>query len=150
MKVNLEQVEHTAKSLQIEESKVTEMVESLKRAIEEEKELKGKAEREKNIFVALINSSGLRQDEKELFESLPLYIFQIPEESDHNELPAKIEKACYEFNASKKGMKEPVLNIFDGTNVIQNKFFKDQKIKRVTKEPMIIILSDSDPFSNNV
>ncbi|MDR2341366.1 MAG: hypothetical protein LBD72_03515 [Puniceicoccales bacterium] len=71
------------------------------------------------------------------------WVLQIPEDQSPLEVPAKLIRAAYDFNQSKKGVRDPVQSITDVCEVVQAKFLKPQGVWVKTKEPILVIRTDN-------
>lgn len=73
----------------------------------------------------------------------PMFIVQIPESDDPNDILSAIEAASKEFNTTPKGMKKPVTKVGDAFDTVQAKFFKANRISVKTKSPTFTIITDN-------
>jgi hypothetical protein len=140
-KVDVEQVEFTMQSVGIPAADIQKVIADLEQALVEEDEAKEKKPRvKKTVF-------GIARTDKPIPspEETPLLAVQAPEELTHVEVEERFYKACYAYNANhKSGQKNPVKEVFDAVGATGiGKFFKEQDIKVLTKEPINIIPTDN-------
>jgi len=77
-------------------------------------------------------------------ENVPMWVFKVPEEEKHTEVMARFFKGVYDFNAkSRKGRKNPIKSVGDGIQAVGSKHFKPAKSPIVTKEPVIVLVTDN-------
>lgn len=144
-KVDIEQVEHTANLVGIDQTKTQKLIKDLRQAIEEENADKDKQPREKKQFIVIANVDEKTTDFVEELQNTPISVIEYPEDGDHNEVINKIYAAIYDFNANnKKGQKNPVKKVFEGLEVLPMKHFKEVGVGRKTKEPVIIVTTDNN------
>lgn len=149
-KVDIEQIEFTARLVGIDPTKVEKLIKDLKRSVEEEKENKPKRKKTKNQLVAVANTTGKDEGFIRQLTETPIFIVQVPTEDDHNLIPEKISKAAKEYHQSKKGKKFPVKNLWEALGHIQEKYFKSYKLGRKTKEPIIVVANAGEILPVNI
>jgi hypothetical protein len=93
----------------------------------------------KKQFVILISDPNGRFTD-ELFTG---WVLQVPEDQSPLEVPAKLIRAAYDFNQSKKGARDPAQTITDVCEVVPVKFLKPQQVWVKTKEPILVIRTDN-------
>lgn len=140
-KVSIDQVEHTAQSLQIDGSKVNKLVDDLRKSLEEE--AAEPVKREKKQLVVVANIEGLSEDLVSAISEIPMMIVEYPADGDHNQIVPSIHKAAYEYNLSKKGQKKPVTKVLETLSTAQRKFFKPENIGVKSKEISILVTTDN-------
>jgi hypothetical protein len=93
----------------------------------------------KKQFVILISDpNGKFTDE--LFTG---WVLQIPEDQSPLEVTARLIRAAYDFNQSKKGARDPAQTMTDVCEVVPAKFLKPQQVWVRTKEPVLVIRTDN-------
>jgi hypothetical protein len=93
----------------------------------------------KKQFVILISDpNGKFTDE--LFTG---WVLQIPEDQSPLEVTARLIRAAYDFNQSKKGARDPAQTITDVCEAVPAKFLKPQQVWVKTKEPVLVIRTDN-------
>ena len=143
-KVAIDQVEHTASSVGIEQDKVRTLVQDLRKAIEEESELSDKEPRVKKRLVIVANVSGKDENLVKLLSEIPFSVVECAEDFDHNQVVGQVCVAAYDFNANnKKGVKKPVKTVFEALEIVPAKHFKPTGVNRKTKEPVIVVTTDN-------
>jgi len=149
-KVEIEQIEHTAKSVGIEAQKVDNLIIDLKESIEQEKELKDGQPREKKQFLVIANTSHLSEEDAAKITETPMVVVQFPEDGDHNEVIQGVVTAARSYNIElkespkKKSRRKPVEKILEAISAVQAKFFKNEGIVIKTKEPVIVVTTDNE------
>ncbi|MDR1456719.1 MAG: hypothetical protein LBI34_01530 [Puniceicoccales bacterium] len=93
----------------------------------------------KKQFVILISDP----DGKFANELFTGWVLQVPEDQSPLEVGAKLIRAAYDFNQSKKGAREPAKTITDVCEVVPAKFLKPQHVWVKTKEPVLVIRTDN-------
>jgi hypothetical protein len=67
------------------------------------------------------------------------WVLQIPEEKSAQEVNADLIRAAYEFNASKRGSKDPAKTITDVCEIVPSKILRKHSVWVKTKEPILVI-----------
>ncbi len=146
-KVDIDQIEFTARSVGIDAQKIDALVHDLAQAIQEEKERKESQPREKKQHIVIANTEGLSEDVIKALPEIPMVVVQYPEDLDHNDLLGSINKASYEFNAEIEGKKNtkktPVKKVLEAILHVTAKHFKGKKITVKSKEPVILVITDN-------
>ncbi len=94
----------------------------------------------KHLIVASDPSGTL----KSTLEGVPMWVFKVPDEEKHTEVMERFFKGVYDFNAnSRKGRKNPVKTVGDGIQAVPTKHFKPSKSPVLTKEPVIVLVTDN-------
>jgi hypothetical protein len=93
----------------------------------------------KKQFVILISDP----DGKFADELFTGWVLQIPEDQSPLEVNARLIRAAYEFNQSKKGAREPAKTITDVCEIVPTKFLKQQQVWVKTKEPVLLVRTDN-------
>ena len=142
MKVDLADIEHILNKHNIDRTTINAVVEDAKQAVEDAKADGGEAKKKgkyKHLIVVC-------DPEKEFpgIENLSMYILKVKDEKAHTEVLPRLYKGVYEFNAkSRKGRKNPVKTLGDAMQAVPPKFYKPAKSPILTKEPVIVLVSDN-------
>jgi hypothetical protein len=72
------------------------------------------------------------------------WVLQIPENESVATTQERIFRACYDFNASKKGRLLPVKTIGEGLENVPAKFFKEADVWVKTKVPVLMLRTDNE------
>ena len=71
------------------------------------------------------------------------WVLQIPEEDSPVTTQDRINRAVYDFNASKKGRMLPAKTVGEALENVPAKFFKEQQVWVKTKTPVLILTTDN-------
>lgn len=139
-KVDLSEVANVIRKNEVEPSVLRRILEELNAEAqkkEADKEEKGPAQ--KKQFVLLVS------DPENKLEGLELvgWALQIPEEDSPLTLMERVQRAAYEFNASKKGRKCPIKSIGETLESVPAKFFKETAVSVKTKTAVQVIITDN-------
>jgi hypothetical protein len=97
---------------------------------------KGERKKNKNEFIIVALT-----DKTEITD-IPCFIVQVDQNYDHNLLPEQIDTIAVRYNENRK--KKPACkNVIDVFEIVQNKFFKEFKIARKTKHPVIVTIKSN-------
>jgi len=103
-----------------------------------------KPEREKNPkkqFVAIVVTDN------EEIEEVPMFMVQIEEGDDHNTIIDRITHATAEHNNTPKGEKFPIDTLGGALQETKRKFITEKKVWVKTKEPVIIVRTDTNKLT---
>lgn len=76
-------------------------------------------------------------------DELPMWVVKVTEETPHTDVLNIINKAVYDYNAnSRKGRTKPIKTIGEAMEVLKAKQFKPAKHPIVTKEPVVVLVTD--------
>ncbi len=142
MKLDIELFEHLLNEFKIEQKTAEAIVE---RAKEEAEAAKGDAGNgaKKSKYKYLIVASDPDKQIPNL-ENVPMWVFKVKDEEAHTDVLKRFYKGVYDYNAkSRKGKKNPIKTIGDGIQAVGPKFFKPEKSPVLTKEPVIILVTDN-------
>jgi oligoribonuclease (3'-5' exoribonuclease) len=134
-KIDCGVVEEIVKSKVKDNKDLIEVLNALKKAIEDDaaEKAENKAKTEKKKFMAV-----------QLNDLESVYILQGKESFDESTLVELIKtKISVDFNQSPKGSKNPVANLADLFEFVSNKFFKDYDLSVKTKIPLDLIHSQN-------
>lgn len=143
MKVDIDDVEHILTKYKIDRKTIDSVVEEVTAAAEDAKGPNvgnGKKTKYKHLIVA----SDPDGTKTKLLEETPMWVFKVPEDEKHTEVMGRFFKGVYDFNAkSRKGKKNPVKTVGDGIQTVPTKFFKPNKSPVLTKEQVIVLVTDN-------
>ena len=103
---------------------------------EEEKE---KPPRVKRQFVIMVSDPEGHIPEKDFVG----WVLQIPEDDSPATTEERLRKSAYDFNASPRGRKLPVMSIGETCENVTAKFFKEYKVDVKTKVPVQVLVTDN-------
>lgn len=72
------------------------------------------------------------------------WVLQIPEEESPASVHDRLNKAAYDYNASKKGRLYPAKTVGDALEAVPAKFFKEAELWVRTKEPVLVLKTDNE------
>ena len=138
-KIDLEVVKFVLDQNIEEQRTVANIMEDLRRQLEQEEAEKEKKERVKKQFVVLVSDP-----EKDLEGKIKTgWVLQIPEGDDPSTVEARLIDAALEFNTSSKGRKMPVSSIGDACEALPPRITKDHQVWIKTKEPIYLLRTDN-------
>ncbi len=94
---------------------------------------------QKKQFVILVSDPDGQMPDTELAG----WVIQIPEDASALSLMERIQKAAYEFNATRRGRKLPVESIGEALEAVPSKNFKDVEVWLKTKTPVLVLTTDN-------
>ncbi|MEX2381898.1 MAG: hypothetical protein WD490_05915 [Opitutales bacterium] len=94
----------------------------------------------KKQFVMLISDPDHELPEKDFVG----WVAQIPESDSPATVEERIHKAVYDFNASPRGRKMPILSIGEACESVAAKFFKEHQVAIKTKVPVLIVKTNNE------
>lgn len=144
MKVDIEDVEHIISKYQVDQKTAQLIVADIKQAAEDAKaDAAGEAKAKKTKYKYLIVASDPDKQVPNL-ENIPMWVFKVPDEENHTDVLPRFFKGVYAYNAgSRKGKKNPIKSVGDGIQAVGSKFFKPAKSPILTKEPVIVLVTDN-------
>jgi hypothetical protein len=142
MKVDLEDIQLALSQHGVEQKLAQQIINDVKQAAEDAKGGNGPAKKTKYKY--LIVASDPDGTKKTLIENTPMWVFKVPDEEKHTDVLPRFYKGVYDFNAkSRKGRKNPVKTVGDGIQAVGSKHFKPNKTPILTKEPVIVLVTDN-------
>lgn len=144
MKVDIEDVEHIIAKYQVDQKTAQQIIADVKQAAEDARADGGLgAGGKKTKYKFLIVASDPDKKYPDL-ENIPMWVFKVPDEENHTDVLGRFYKGVYEFNAkSRKGRKSPIKTVGGGIQAVGSKFFKPNKTPILTKEPVIVLVTDN-------
>ncbi len=103
-----------------------------------------KPEREKNPKKQFV---VLAVTDNEEIEEVPMFMVQIEEGDDHNTIIDRITHATAEHNNTPKGEKFPIDTLGGALQETKRKFITEKKVWVKTKEPVIIVRTDTNKLT---
>ena len=104
---------------------------------EEEKEKKPRIKRQ---FVIMVSDPEGEMPPKDFTG----WVLQIPEEDSPATTEERLRRAAYDFNASPRGRKLPVMSIGETCESVTAKFLKEYKVDVKTKTPVQVLVTNND------
>jgi hypothetical protein len=137
-KIEINQVAEICKRNQLDPDKL--------RAIVEEMNILAKAEVDEEKPPALKKQSVILISDPD--GTLPNrdyvgWVLQIPDSDSPVTVKERVYRACYEFNATKKGRLLPVRTVGEALENIQAKHFKEAEVWVKTKTPVLVVVTDN-------
>jgi len=71
------------------------------------------------------------------------WVVQIPEDDSVSTAPERIIRAAYEYNATPKGRRLPVISVGEACEVVPAKLFKEQNVFVKTKLPVLVVTTQN-------
>ncbi len=140
-KIDTDQVAMILNQNELPQPTVERIMKDIQRQIEEEQQQKEaeKAPKKKRQFVILLSDPENELPGKDIVG----WVIQIPEEESPLSAPERIQRAAYDFNASPRGRKLPVLSMGEAIESVGAKFFKEQEVAVKTKVPVLALRTDN-------
>lgn len=141
MKVDIEDVQLALSQYGVDQTVARKIVDDVRQAAEDAKgdAAPGKKTKYKHLIVAS-DPEGKYPNLAEI----PMWVFKVPSEENHTDVMPRFFKGVYDFNAkSRKGRKNPIRSVADGIQSVGSKHFKPNKTPVLTKEPVIILVTDN-------
>lgn len=140
-KVDLETVKMILQRNDIEDRRVTTIVNQLNAELEAQKEERQSEPPVKKQFCVL-----LADPKGELHNhDLAGWVVQIPEEDSPHTAAERMQRGAYDYNTTKKGRRIPVKTLGEAAEVVSARHFKEHQIWLKTKQPVHIL-----PVSNTL
>ena len=74
---------------------------------------------------------------------LPMWVVKVTEETPHTDVLKMIYAAVYDYNSkTRKGKSRPIKTLGEAMEVLKAKQFKPAKHPIITKEPVVVLVSD--------
>lgn len=140
-KIDTDQVAMILNQNELPQPTVERIMKDIARQVEEEQRAKEeeKAPKKKRQFVILLSDPESELPKKDLVG----WVVQIPEDDSPLSVQERIQKAAYDFNASPRGRKLPVLSMGEAIEAVSAKFFKEQEVAIKTKVPVLALRTDN-------
>ena len=137
-KFKLEEVEEALAQVEsIEESSRKQAVEFLRQLTEQEVEEES-LPKPKKQFVVVVYDNECALD----LSGYTGAVFQLNEGENPSIVVDKVQRACQNFNKSKKGKKNPVKHISEAVEAIPNRWFIEECVWRKQKEPVYLFATN--------
>ena len=137
-KIDFTTVEKVLRQNIEEENTVHRILKQLREENQEEE--KEKPPRLKRQFVILVSDPEGHIPARDFVG----WVVQIPEEDSPATAEERIRRAAYDFNASPRGRKLPVMSIGEACENVTAKFFKEYKVDIKTKIPVQVMISGNE------
>ena len=139
-KVNIESVEHTMLSVGIDQREIDQVIEDLMQQIDEEKALKEQQPKVEKVKYVIANTFNFKGNPTEL----PVTVVEAESSVPWDQIvPVIIDVAKYANNDNNRLKKDPVKSVFDALERVPSRYFKDKKIRVVSKEICQILETDN-------
>lgn len=138
-KIDFTTVEKVLRQNIDEENTVHRILKQLREENQEEDE-KEKPPRMKRQFVIMVSDPEGTIPEKDYVG----WVLQIPEEDSPATTEERIRRGAYDFNASPRGRKLPVMSIGEACENVTAKFFKEYKVDIKTKVPVQVLTTRNE------
>lgn len=115
------------------------IIQDIEREAEDSKEPKEKSPKKHFIAIAVTDNED--------FENVPLFLTQVEEDDDHNEIVNRITHATAEHNNTPKGKKFPIETLGAAFEFTKRKFITEKKVWVKQKEPVLVVRVDSNQLN---
>lgn len=144
MKIDIDLVEHILSKYKIDQKTTESIIEDARAEAEAAKADAGGDGQKKSKFKYVIVAADADGSAKVVLERTPFWVFKVKDEENHTDVLPRFFKGVYNFNAnSRKGKKNPIKSVGDGIQAVGTKYFKPEKSPILTKEPVIVIVTDN-------
>ncbi len=140
-KIDVSTVAEILKKNQIDPALLRRVVEEMNLAVQPEGGDEEKPPAVKKQFVILVSDPDGKLPPKSDFVG---WVLQIPEDDSVATTQERIFRACYDFNASKKGRLLPVKTVGEALENVPAKYFKEADVWVKTKTPVLMLKTDNE------
>lgn len=141
MKIDINEIPRILLEYKIDQNTVQKVSDKIREIAEDNTPEKGVASpRSKYKHLILVSDP---ENKFAGIDNIPAWVLKIKEEEDHNKVLDRIKNGIKQFCLSRKGRKHPIKTIGEGIQVVGSRFFKPEKNPIVTKEPVIILVTDN-------
>ena len=138
MKADIEIVKETMIHHQIDEPKAQEIIDDLKKVIEEE--LAARAPAVKKQYGVIVSDPLGHIPPNSVFTG---WVFQMEEEDNVADGLRRVHTTVFDFNQTKKGQRTPIRTVGGAMEIISGTLFKENGIIPKTKEPVCVLVTDN-------
>ena len=139
-KIDVNTVAEILKRNEIDPKLLRRVVEEMNLAVQPEGEEGDKPPPVKKQFVIMISDPEGKLPKNDFVGC----VMQIPEDESVATTTERIFRACYDFNASKKGRLLPVKTIGEALENVPAKYFKEADVWVKTKTPVLMLKTDNE------
>lgn len=140
-KVDLDSVEHQMLNAGIGQKEAQEVINSLKKELEDLKAMRDAEPKVEKIKYVVANTKGWTSGN---IEDVPMTVVETHDEVRWCDVIDEIKAAGLEANNEVKKLKrDPLKNVFDVIERCPAKFFKSRKIRIVSKEVTQVLITDN-------
>lgn len=145
-KVEINKVAEVIKKNQVDPAVLRRIIEELNLAAQPEPGEGEAAPAVKKQFIILISDPErlLVSERDDSTYELSGWVLQIPENESVATTQGRINRAAYDFNASKKGRSLPVKTVGEAIENVPAKFFKEADVWVKTKTPVLMLRTDNE------
>lgn len=142
MKIDIDEIPRLLLELKVDQ-KIVQQAADRAREIATENAADAGAKGPKGKYKYLIIASDPDKKCPDL-ENIPMWVFKVKEDEQHTDVLPRFYKGVYDFNAkSRKGRKNPLKKLGDAIQTVPPKHFKPEKSPVLTKEPVIVLVTDN-------
>jgi hypothetical protein len=135
MKIDKEIVE-TVLSDYVDFSTKQKIISDIEKEVEADKEPRQKNPKKQFVAIAVTDNED--------FQNVPLFLTQIEEGDNHNEIIERITQAAAEHNNTPKGRKMPIDTLGGAIEFTKRKFITEKKVWVKSKEPILIVTKENN------
>jgi hypothetical protein len=137
-KIEISTVAEAMKSEAIDPAVVRAVIEKLNLALGDDSDDEKAPAIKKQFCVLVSDPEGVMPT-----TDLVAWIAQIPESESPATLTDRINRAAYDFNATKKGRLLPVKTVGEAVENVPSRFFKEADVWIKTKTPVLVLKTDN-------
>lgn len=132
---DVEKIKNVMLEEQIENEKVESVI--LKLLPEKKEEVEDEPKSKKQYVIVLSDPNGVIQEE------MTGWVVQIPEDESILDTMKLVHASLYDYNASRKGRKNPVEKVGEGLSFVPYRFFKEHNVGIKTKEAVAVVTTNN-------
>lgn len=137
-KIDVSKVAEIIKKNQVEPAVLRRIIEEMNLAVQPEPGEEAAPAIKKQFAVLVSDPEG------RITGDFVAWVLQIPENESVVTTQARVYRACYDFNASKKGRLLPVKTVGEALENVPSKHFKDADVWVKTKTPVLVLRTNNE------
>lgn len=145
MKIDVEKVKalvaDAGRSVQVPPDELAKLILRIQDMLPEPEASEEKPPARKKQFVVLLSDPLRKMPDGEDFAAL---VLQLPEEASPLSTAERIEKAAYDFNATRSGRKLPVQTVGETLESVPAKALKEVELWCKTKHPVLVVITRNE------
>lgn len=139
-KIQVSKVAEILKKNHLEPAVLRRVVEEMNLAVQPDPGAEEKPPSVKKQFVILVSDPSGKMPHSDLVG----WVLQIPDSESVATTQARVFRATYDFNTTKKGQLLPVKTVGEAIENVPAKFFKEADLFVKTKTPVLVLRTDNE------
>lgn len=145
-KIDVSNVAEILKKNEVEPDKLRRIIEEMNLAVQPEGEDGETTPHTKKQFAILVSDPEGRLPACDFTG----WVVQLPESESPSTVGDRINRAAYDYNATKKGRLLPVHTVGEALEAVPAKFFKESDMWVKTKTPVLVLRTDNEIPRENI